>query len=707
MARAIVKTIPAPVGGLNDISSIADMPPTDALVMDNVFPGTSSCTVRGGALRWAVAAGLTGETLLAYNGISTKKLFMAASSNIYDVTAANVVTLVVASQSNARWDSINFGGTSGNHLVAVNGADLPVFYNGSTWVSSGTGYAAAITGVDAKLFASVAVFKNRLYFVQKNSLKCWYLGTNAIGGAASSIDFSGVARLGGKLVAITTIPSSAGYSLDDYFCAITSEGEMLVYKGTDPASSSTFALVGVYQVGRPIANGAAIDGSRFIAKVGADIVAITIDGFTTLQNALNNDVVAQDKQINKKIINSVTRDTGNYKDYFGWQIILAPNQNKLIINVPIGGGEYYQYIMNTITGAWCRFTGLNALCWAYFNDDLWSVMSIAGGCAVFKMEQAGRSDDNTALYFPLHTVAFTQVTSSGSRIWRAIGTDDNAKYICAVSFSDGRFNSYDSGVTWYQTSTGSGLNWPDCAVSATGKIQISMFTGSPTSDGQVHISYNYGVTWATIAGLGNGYYLSCAMSSDGQTIAVTKNASYLKISRDAGATWTTLTAGPQGGYVKVSGDGSVFVVGDDVVYSSSVWVSTNDGVSFTSRPLPDAGHGTKLIALSKTGTVIYVCGYLTSLGAQYIYKSEDYGVTWTKLTASNDQPRYSISMSRGNDNRVIDGGAAINYISDDKGATWTNLYPALPTIPFAGAAIALDSNTMFLAMHNSYIYKGY
>jgi hypothetical protein len=43
----------------------------------------------------------------------------------------------------------------------------------------------------------------------------------------------------------------------------------------------------------------------------------------------------------------------------------------VIVNVPtLAGQTSYQYVMNTITGAWCRFTGWNAQCWALFNDKL-------------------------------------------------------------------------------------------------------------------------------------------------------------------------------------------------------------------------------------------------------------------------------------------------------------------------------------------------
>ena len=39
-----------------------------------------------------------------------------------------------------------------------------------------------------------------------------------------------------------------------------------------------------------------------------------------------------------------------------------------MFNIPELAGEVsHQHIRNTITGAWCRFTGMNALHWATFG----------------------------------------------------------------------------------------------------------------------------------------------------------------------------------------------------------------------------------------------------------------------------------------------------------------------------------------------------
>src|SRR5262249_37724949 len=56
----------------------------------------------------------------------------------------------------------------------------------------------------------------------------------------------------------------------------------------------------------------------------------------------------------------------------GWQLIEYPKQNLLVANVPIAERvTQHQYVMNTNTGAWCRFTGMNANCSALLGAALY------------------------------------------------------------------------------------------------------------------------------------------------------------------------------------------------------------------------------------------------------------------------------------------------------------------------------------------------
>ena len=64
-------------------------------------------------------------------------------------------------------------------------------------------------------------------------------------------------------------------------------------------------------------------------------------------------------------------------------------QNKLIINVPTTElSESYQFVMNTITGAWCKFTGWDATCFAYHDDNIYAII----GTKVYEMDISELND---------------------------------------------------------------------------------------------------------------------------------------------------------------------------------------------------------------------------------------------------------------------------------------------------------------------------
>ena len=103
-----VASLPAPVGGWNARDALANMAPTDAVTLDNLFPGVSSVALRGGYANHAT--GMTGqvETLMTYNGGATDKMFAIASGSVYDVTSAGAVgAAVVSGLTNSRWEYAN------------------------------------------------------------------------------------------------------------------------------------------------------------------------------------------------------------------------------------------------------------------------------------------------------------------------------------------------------------------------------------------------------------------------------------------------------------------------------------------------------------------------------------------------------------------------------------------------------------------------
>jgi hypothetical protein len=362
---ASVASLPAPVGGWNARDSLANMDETDAVTLENFFPTVSSVVLRGGYESWATGLGGQVETLMHYAGATTSRLFAAATSPnaIYDVTTQGAVgAAVVSSLSNARWEYVNFTTSGGNFMYAVNGADSPRLYNGTTWTAITGVSSPAITGVTTTNLSNVTLFKNRVWFIEKNTLKAWYLPTSSAGGAAAVLDLSSIAKLGGVLVDLDTWTIDAGYGVDDNLVFVTSEGEVIVYRGTDPSSAATWALAGIWKLGAPI-------GNRCLLKYAGDLLLLTYDGLMPLAQSLQSSRLDPRVALSNKIQGAITAATVNYGSSFGWQIVYSPKNTAVWVNVPVATGQQEQYVMNTITTSWCKFKGWHAFCWEIFNGN--------------------------------------------------------------------------------------------------------------------------------------------------------------------------------------------------------------------------------------------------------------------------------------------------------------------------------------------------
>ena len=265
-----ISSVPAPVGGWNARDSYAAMGASDAVILENFFPLPYAVSLRKGFTEWVTGITDPVETVLQYRPpTGNGELFAAAGANIFDVSSSGAVGAAeVSALTSAQWQYINFsvGGTA--YLYAVNGADKPLLYNGATWTPIDGASVPAVTGVTTTTLANINIHKTRVWFCENGTLKAWYLPTNAVGGAALALDLSNLCQRGGYLVTMATWSYDNGRGMDDYAVFVTSEGEVIVYQGTDPASSATWSLVGVYAIGTPL-------GRRCAVKYGGDLLLIS------------------------------------------------------------------------------------------------------------------------------------------------------------------------------------------------------------------------------------------------------------------------------------------------------------------------------------------------------------------------------------------------------------------------------------------------
>lgn len=356
---ANLQTLSAPVGGWNALDALEQMPPNEAPILTNWVPYPTSCNVRNGYTQFATGFSGQVETVMTYAGLTASKLFAACAGNIYDITSGGAIGAPAQTGlTNDRWQYTNISNSGNSYIYMVNGADKARYYNGTVFSTP------TISGVDSSTFININLHHNRLWFVQKNSLNAYYLATSAIAGPAVLFPLTGVVQKGGFLVAMATWTIDAGYGVNDYAVFITSKGEILVYSGSDPTDSSTWGLIGDWQIGSPI-------GRRCYMKYQGDLLIITQDGLFPMSAALQSSRTNPQVALSYKIQYAMSLAISSYSANFGWQVFQYPKENLLWVNIPINvGSSQQQYVMTTLPNkAWCNFNGWGANCWELFNDD--------------------------------------------------------------------------------------------------------------------------------------------------------------------------------------------------------------------------------------------------------------------------------------------------------------------------------------------------
>lgn len=463
-------SVPAPIGGINARDALAAMAPTDAVTASNWFGTPSYVAVRSGSVLWASGLPSDVETVMAYNGLTSRKLFGVSSNSIYDITVTGAVgAALVAGLGNSRLQHQMFNAGGGNVLVWVNGAVTPQRYDGGVQGSltqlgtitpgagyatpgtytavpltggtgtlgkativvaggvvtsvlittagsgylvgdtlsasntnlggSGAGFSIPVTqvggwsvmvisgaGLTVANLITATVFKQRMWYIENNSMNVWYAGILSFQGVLTQLPLGQIFKKGGTLMQMATWTIDNVSGIDDYAVFITTEGEVAIYQGYDPAQVSTWSLVGVFNIGRPI-------GRRCYTKYAADIIVITADGATPLSKAMLTDRTQSNAQLTDKIANAINTDVGNFNANFGWQVIDYPLGNKLIINVPDQVNTImHQWVMNSVAKSWWRFDAWNANCWELQQDALYY-----GGKTKVFLADVGTNDAGNAI----------------------------------------------------------------------------------------------------------------------------------------------------------------------------------------------------------------------------------------------------------------------------------------------------------------------
>jgi hypothetical protein len=290
------------------------------------------------------------------------------------------------------------------------------------------------------------VHKNRLYAWDTDSSSFWYGSTNAIQGVFKEFDLSGVAPYGGNLILMETWNHDGGDGVDDYALFLMSSGTAFLYEGSDPNDANNWSLIGIYKIGEPVS-------TRASTKIGGDIAIMTKQDFVFFSEVFKNGgAVTSQTKLSGAAINSIN----SYESNYGWEVQLYPKASTggwLFFNVPAATNTtYYQYGINTITGAAFQFTNMNARTWGLYDNNLY----FGENGSIMKADDS-LSDNGSNIPCTVQA-AYSDLGSPQEKVVNefrnTINIDGNAIVNATVSFDYGsRFVTQDvstisSGTPW-------------------------------------------------------------------------------------------------------------------------------------------------------------------------------------------------------------------------------------------------------------------
>lgn len=369
-------TVVAPISGLNTLDNLRSMGQQYAINCTNWIATPQGLSVRQGYSKYVT--GITGyvQSLMPYRGTSPSqnKMFAAAGTSFYDVTNSSTSpTAVQTGLSNALWESCNFSNLTKHYLVCCNGQDTARFWNGTSWTNFSF---AAVPNADGEIdsggpmtsltnWRQVITHQMRLWIVQEGSTQAFYLPIGQLAGTPVSFDFGPYFQRGGTLSQLCSWSVDLGQGITNYLVAVSTAGDVVIYSGTNPATSSTWSLNGTWQLGMPI-------GKRCLRPYASDVLYLCEDGLMPLTKYLQSTRVETSGQMSYVINPTISNLVSIYGTLPGFEFISYPGNNILLLNVPqIDADQNFQFCFQTQTSGWSQFSGWGAQCWAELSGKLY------------------------------------------------------------------------------------------------------------------------------------------------------------------------------------------------------------------------------------------------------------------------------------------------------------------------------------------------
>ena len=345
---------PAPVVGMDGNVPLSRMPPETAVYLYNILPSEYGTRTREGYAVWAQnLGGGAVKSILPFTGVTstlaTSRLFAVTQNGIYNITTQGqdnptpVVTFADQTDEAGFCSYVHFTDPTGDSTLLVADSKNGMYEydpNGAVW----TKYTNTdITGsVDPANVAFLMVHKGRLWLIARDSADAHYLAVGAKKGAATKFQFGAKMRHGGYLVGLYEWTIDGGDGIDDYLIAVSKAGDVIAYKGTDPADATKWFIVGNWYIG------IVPEGRRVSIESGGDTYLLSAYGLTSVRTLLQGTEPAKiERNVTGKIARFIRNDMLQKRDLPYWEVKLLAEEGSVVINSPrLPDSRYIQYALN-------------------------------------------------------------------------------------------------------------------------------------------------------------------------------------------------------------------------------------------------------------------------------------------------------------------------------------------------------------------------
>lgn len=357
--RSQAITLPAPMKGINTTRVLSAMDTEECIFAINILPEDFGCEVRDGYVEWANGwVGTPARTVISFEGNSSldDKLWVANNEGIWEVTLegetspTQVVTFGSSADNAGICIYVNYGNDAGDRFVLLCDGENGYYVwtqTTDTWDKITTG-GGGITGADPELFNFIMIWKQRVWFIQRETGHSFFLSkAEEFLGTVVLFNFGDQFRFGGPLVSLHNWTLDGGDGIDDYLVALSGAGDVIIYRGTDPTSSADFFLVGSWYVGQLPA------GNRVASEFSGELYILSVQGVLPLSQLLNGSGIDKpETYVTKKIAPYVREVMDTTQNAFGWHVHIHPKQSLLFINSPPRSEGQVAFTLYFGTMAW-------------------------------------------------------------------------------------------------------------------------------------------------------------------------------------------------------------------------------------------------------------------------------------------------------------------------------------------------------------------